>query len=248
MLKGKFNFEEQIISFMMKRNWIVFAFALLALASCSVEKRVYQPGYHIEWNHFAKQDVSQGRSEGVFQGASQDLPQDLSENLETDVSQGLSENLETDVSQGRSEGVFQGAEQGRSEGVFQGAEQGRSEGVFQGAEQGRSEGVFQGAEQGRSEGASQDLPQDLSENLETDVSQDSMQSIDSDLEFVLLIILALFLPALTVFLLEGFSKNFWIALLLMAVAYLLPFSSFVVRGLIVAIATILAIAVVFHYM
>jgi uncharacterized membrane protein YqaE (UPF0057 family) len=236
MLKGKFNFEEQIISFMMKRNWIVFAFALLALASCSVEKRVYQPGYHIEWNHFAKQDVSQGRSEGVFQGASQDLPQDLSENLETDVSQGLSENLETDVSQGRSEGVFQGAEQGRSEGVFQGAEQGRSE------------GVFQGAEQGRSEGASQDLPQDLSENLETDVSQDSMQSIDSDLEFVLLIILALFLPALTVFLLEGFSKNFWIALLLMAVAYLLPFSSFVVRGLIVAIATILAIAVVFHYM
>jgi uncharacterized membrane protein YqaE (UPF0057 family) len=197
---------------MMKRNWIVLVFALLALASCSVEKRVYQPGYYIQWNHFAKQDVSQGRSEGVFQGASQDLPQDLSENLETDVSQG------------------------------------RSEGVFQGAEQGRSEGVFQGAEQGRSEGASQDLPQDLSENLETDVSQDSMQSIDSDLEFVLLIILALFLPALTVFLLEGFSKNFWIALLLMAVAYLLPFSSFVVRGLIVAIATILAIAVVFHYM
>jgi hypothetical protein len=48
--------------------------------------------------------------------------------------------------------------------------------------------------------------------------------------------------------LEGFSKNFWIALLLMAVAYLLPISSFIVRGLIVAIATILAIAVVFHYM
>jgi uncharacterized membrane protein YqaE (UPF0057 family) len=205
---------------MMKRNWIFFAFALLALASCSVEKRVYQPGYHIEWNHFAKQDAEQD--------VSQDLSKNLSENLETDVAQ--------DVSQGRSEGVFQGAEQGRSEGVFQGAEQGRSE------------GVFQGAEQGRSEGASQDLPQDLSENLETDVSQDSMQSIDSDLEFVLLIILALFLPALTVFLLEGFSKNFWIALLLMAVAYLLPFSSFVVRGLIVAIATILAIAVVFHYM
>jgi uncharacterized membrane protein YqaE (UPF0057 family) len=225
---------------MMKRNWIALLMALVALASCSVEKRVYQPGYHIEWNHFAKQDVSQGRSEGVFQGASQDLPQDLSENLETDVSQG------------RSEGVFQGASQDLPQDLSENLEtdvsQGRSEGVFQGAEQGRSEGVFQGAEQGRSEGASQDLPQDLSENLETDVSQDSMQSIDSDLEFVLLIILALFLPALTVFLLEGFSKNFWIALLLMAVAYLLPFSSFVVRGLIVAIATILAIAVVFHYM
>ncbi|MFA9220385.1 MAG: YqaE/Pmp3 family membrane protein [Sediminibacterium sp.] len=164
----------------MKRNWIVFAFALLALASCSVEKRVYQPGYHIEWNHFAKQD------------AERDAAQDVAQ----------------DVSQGRSEGVSQG----------------------------------------RSEGASQDLSENLLENLETDVSQDSVQSIDSDLEFVLLIILALFLPALTVFLLEGFSKNFWIALLLMAVAYLLPISSFIVRGLIVAIATILAIAVVFHYM
>ena len=189
---------------MMKRNWIFFAFALLALASCSVEKRVYQPGYHIEWNHFAKQDAEQD--------VSQDLSKNLSENLETDVAQDVS--------------------------------------------------------QGRSEGASQDLPQDLSKNLETDVSQglsknletvasqdlsenlsDNLsQKINSDLEFVLLIILALFLPALTVFLLEGFSKNFWIALLLMAVAYLFPISSFVVRGLIVAIATILAIAVVFHYM
>ena len=196
----------------MNKNWIVLVFALFALASCSVEKRVYQPGYHIEWNHYAKQDVSQGRSEGVFQdaeqgrseGASQDLPQDLSENLETVVSQDLSENLETD--------------------------------------------------------ASQDLPQDLSENLETVVSQDlsenlepfvsqgTGQSTHSDLEFILLIILALFLPALTIFLLEGFSKNFWIALLLMAVAYLLPFSSFITRGLIVGIATILAIAVVFHYL
>ena len=59
----------------MNRNWFLFAFALVALASCSVEKRVYQPGYHIEWNHYAKQDVeqdqfqdaSQGRSEGASQ-------------------------------------------------------------------------------------------------------------------------------------------------------------------------------------
>jgi uncharacterized membrane protein YqaE (UPF0057 family) len=201
---------------MMKRNWIFFAFALLALASCSVEKRVYQPGYHIEWNHFAKQDaeqdvsqdlsknlsenletdVAQDVSQGRSEGASQDLPQDLSKNLETDVSQDLSKNLETDVSQGLSKNL---------------------------------ETV-----------ASQDLSENLSDNLS--------QKINSDLEFVLLIILALFLPALTVFLLEGFSKNFWIALLLMAVAYLLPISSFIVRGLIVAIATILAIAVVFHYM
>ena len=201
---------------MMKRNWIFFAFALLALASCPVEKRVYQPGYHIEWNHFAKQDaeqdvsqdlsknlsenletdVAQDVSQGRSEGASQDLPQDLSKNLETDVSQDLSKNLETDVSQGLSKNL---------------------------------ETV-----------ASQDLSENLSDNLS--------QKINSDLEFVLLIILALFLPALTVFLVEGFSKNFWIALLLMAVAYLLPISSFIVRGLIVAIATILAIAVVFHYM
>ena len=212
----------------MNKNWIVLVFALLALASCSVEKRVYQPGYHIEWNHYAKQDAEQDASRDVAQDAERDASQDLSENLETDVSQELSENLEIDVSQGRSEGVFQDAEQGRSEGA--------------------------------SQNSSQDLPQDLSENLETVVSQDlsenletfvsqgTGQSIDSDLELILLIVLALFLPALTIFLLEGFSKNFWIALLLMAVAYLLPFSSFITRGLIVAIATILAIAVVFHYL
>jgi uncharacterized membrane protein YqaE (UPF0057 family) len=224
----------------MNKNWIVLVFALLALASCSVEKRVYQPGYHIEWNHYAKQDAEQDASRDVAQDAERDASQDLSENLETDVSQELSENLEIDVSQGRSEGVFQDVSQGRSEGVFQDAEQGRSEGA--------------------SQNSSQDLPQDLSENLETVVSQDlsenletfvsqgTGQSIDSDLELILLIVLALFLPALTIFLLEGFSKNFWIALLLMAVAYLLPFSSFITRGLIVAIATILAIAVVFHYL
>jgi uncharacterized membrane protein YqaE (UPF0057 family) len=196
----------------MNKNWILLLFAIIGLASCSIEKRVYQPGYHIEWNHYAVQDVSQG--------ASQDLPQELSENLETDVSQGRSE--------GASQDLFQDAAQGRSEGATQ--------------------DLFQDAVQGRSEGASRDLSENLPENLETDVSHDLSRNINSDLEFVLLIILALFLPALTVFLLEGFSKNFWIALLLMAIAYLLPFSSFIIRGLIVAIATILAIAVVFHYM
>ena len=228
----------------MNKNWIVLVFALLALASCSVEKRVYQPGYHIEWNHYAKQDAEQDASRDVAQDAERDASQDLP--------QDLSENLEIDVSQGRSEGAFQDAEQGRSEGVFQDAEQGRSEGASQDLPQDLSENL--------ETVVSQDLPQDLSENLETVVSQDlsenlepfvsqgTGQSTHSDLEFILLIILALFLPALTIFLLEGFSKNFWIALLLMAVAYLLPISSFIVRGLIVAIATILAIAVVFHYM
>jgi uncharacterized membrane protein YqaE (UPF0057 family) len=220
----------------MNKNWIVLVFALLALASCSVEKRVYQPGYHIEWNHYAKQDAEQDASRDVAQDAERDASQDLSENL----SKNLSENLETDVSQDLSENLSENLETDASQDLPQDLPQDLSENL--------------------ETDASQDLPQDLSENLETVVSQDlsenletfvsqgTGQSTHSDLEFILLIILALFLPALTIFLLEGFSKNFWIALLLMAVAYLLPFSSFITRGLIVAIATILAIAVVFHYL
>ena len=219
---------------MMKRNWIVLVFALLALASCSVEKRVYQPGYYIQWNHFAKQDASrdvaqdasrdasqdvaqdavQDAAQDVAQDVAQDAVQDAAQDASRDLSENLSENLETDVSQDASRDVLQDA----------------------------SRDVLQDA----SRDLSENLSMNLSENL--DLSEHLSEKINSDLEFVLLIILALFLPALTVFLLEGFSKNFWIALLLMAVAYLLPFSSFVVRGLIVAIATILAIAVVFHYM
>ena len=144
----------------MNRNWFLFAFALVALASCSVEKRVYQPGYHIEWNHFAKQDANQD--------VSQDAMQD----------------------------------------------------------------------------ASRDVSQDLSENLETDVTQSTGQSINSDLELILLIILALLLPALTIFLLEGFSKNFWIALLLMICGLSLASSIFLVGAILEVIAIVLAIGVV----
>jgi uncharacterized membrane protein YqaE (UPF0057 family) len=75
----------------------------------------------------------------------------------------------------------------------------------------------------------------------------SYQTIDSDLETILLILLALFLPALTIFILEGFSKNFWIALLLMILAFSLPVPLFL-QLLIQGLATVLAIAVVLHYM
>jgi len=139
----------------MNRNWIVLVLAIVSLASCSVEKRVYQPGYHIEWNHYAAQEQ------------------------------------------------------------------------------------FQDVSQGRSEGASQDLPQDLSENLS--------QNIDSDFEKILLILLALFLPALTIFLSEGFSKNFWISAILMLLAFSLPVPSFL-KLLIEVLAIVLAIAVVLHYL
>ena len=91
-----------------------------------------------------------------------------------------------------------------------------------------------------------DLPQDLSKNLETTVSQDLSKNLDSDVELVLFIALALILPALTIFLMEGFSKNFWIALLLMVLAFSLPIPVFL-KLMIEAIATLLAIAIVLNY-
>jgi uncharacterized membrane protein YqaE (UPF0057 family) len=200
----------------MKRNWIVLVFALLALASCSVEKRVYQPGYHIEWNLSVSRDVTKEPSQDVPEVASQDLAQSASQNVTQEAKQYVAQ----DVTQGATQEVAQDAAQGNEQDVH--ARNEKLQKVIQSVSPVHIENVLAETKMG--------------------------QSIDSDLELILLIILALILPALTIFLVEGFSKNFWIALLLMAVAYLLPFNSFNKRGLIAAIATILAIAVVFHYM
>jgi uncharacterized membrane protein YqaE (UPF0057 family) len=229
----------------MNRNWIVLVLAIISLASCSVEKRVYQPGYHIEWNHFASkdqfQDVSQGRSEGASQDLPQDLLENLSKNLETGASQDLPQDLSENLSKNLEIDVVQDVAQDATQDVSQ----------------------------GRSEGASQDLSKNLSENLETGASKREKmvqliqsvvpvqinsamaesqlgQKIDSDLALILFILLALFLPALTVFLLEGFSKNFWIALLLMICAFSISLLPFVVRVILEAIAVIMAIAVVLN--
>lgn len=70
---------------------LAFLFCVIALTSCSIEKRIYEKGYHISWLH--------PKPMNPLADASQDLPQDLSENLETGASQNLSKNLETDVSQ-----------------------------------------------------------------------------------------------------------------------------------------------------
>lgn len=70
---------------------LAFLFCVIALTSCSIEKRIYEKGYHISWLH--------PKPMNPLADASQDLPQDLSENLETGASQDLSKNLETDVSQ-----------------------------------------------------------------------------------------------------------------------------------------------------
>ena len=70
---------------------LAFLFCVIAFTSCSIEKRIYEKGYHISWLH--------PKPMNPLADVSQDLPQDLSENL--------SENLETDVSQGCSKGASQ---------------------------------------------------------------------------------------------------------------------------------------------
>ena len=94
---------------------LAFLFCVIAFTSCSIEKRIYEKGYHISWLHPKPSGLFADVSQGCYKGASQDLPQDLSENLETGASQdlsknlseNLSENLETDVSQGCSKGASQ---------------------------------------------------------------------------------------------------------------------------------------------
>jgi uncharacterized membrane protein YqaE (UPF0057 family) len=203
----------------MKRNWIVLVFALLALASCSVEKRVYQPGYHIEWDHFAEKGCSEGASKDVAQDAAldvlQELPEDLSENLETDASQDLpqdfSKNLEIVASQ----------EDSKDEVKAVSVTKEKLQQIIQTVSPVKTENVM--------------------------AETKPYHTIDSDLETILLILLALFLPALTIFILEEFSKNFWIALLLMILAFSLPVPLFL-QLLIQGFAIVLAIAVVLHYM
>ena len=226
---------------MMKRNWIVLVFALLALASCSVEKRVYQPGYYIQWNHFAKQDaerdVAQDAERDVAQDAAQDVAQDVAQDATQDVAQDATQDAAQDAAQDASRDL--------------------------------SENLSENLETDVAQVAAQDASRDLSKSLETDVPQikslqriiravspfqlnpvkahiDLGKSKHSDLETILFILLALFLPALTIFLMEGFSKNFWIALLLMICAFSLPFLAVVVRAILEIIAIILAISVVLH--
>jgi hypothetical protein len=147
------------------------------LASCSVEKRVYQPGYHIEWNHFAAQDASQDASRDVTQDATQDASRDVAQ----DATQDASRDVAQDATQDASQDVAQDASRNVTQGVA------------------RIEKLGQ-------------IVQAVSPVQNISVKSESKlgQSIDSDLEMILFIVLALFLPALTIFLLEGFSKNFWI--------------------------------------
>lgn len=202
----------------MNRNWIVLVLAIVSLASCSVEKRVYQPGYHIEWNHFAAQDASRDVSQDVTQDAERDVSQDAEQDVSRDVSQDVTQDAERDAVQDVSQDVTQDTSPNVTQGVS------------------RIEKLGQ-------------IVQAVSPVQNISVKSESKlgQRIESDLEMVLFIVLALFLPALTIFLLEGFSKNFWIALLLMVLAFALPLPIFL-KIMIQAIAAVLAIAVVLHYL
>ncbi len=210
----------------MNRNWIVLVLAIVSLASCSVEKRVYQPGYHIEWNHFAAQDASRDVTQDATQDASRDVAQDATQDASRDVAQ--------DATQDASRDVAQDATQDASRDASQDVAQDASRNVTQGVS--RIEKLGQ-------------IVQAVSpvQNISVKCESKLGQSIDSDLEMILFIVLALFLPALTIFLLEGFSKNFWIALLLMVLAFALPLPIFL-KIMIQAIAAVLAIAVVLNYL
>ena len=202
----------------MNKNRILLLFVTIALVSCSVEKRVYQPGYHIEWNHVASRDasrdVTQDASRDVTQDASQDIAQDVAQDLSRDISQDATQYVAQDISQD----ISQDAPQNIARDVS------------------RSEKIHE-------------VIKSLSPVQSTNILAETKfgQSIDTDLEFVLYIILSLFLPALTVFLMEGFSKNFWVALLLMILAFALPVPLFL-QLLIEGLAIVLAIAVVLHYL
>jgi uncharacterized membrane protein YqaE (UPF0057 family) len=202
----------------MNKNWILLLFVTIALVSCSVEKRVYQPGYHIEWNHFAKQDAEQDASRDVAQDAERDATQDVAQDAERDATQDVAQDATQDVAQDVTQDISQDAPQNVARDVS------------------RSEKIHE-------------VIKSLSPVQSTNILAETkfVQSIDADLEFVLYIILSLFLPALTVFLMEGFSKNFWIALLLMILAFALPVPLFL-QLLIEGLAIVLAIAVVLHYL
>ena len=176
---------------------IILLFVTIALASCSVEKRVYQPGYHIEWNHYAEQDVSRDITQDASRDVTQDASRDVAQDAAQDASRDLSKSLETDVPQIKSlQRIIRAVSPFQLNPVKAHIDLGKSK--------------------------------------------------HSDLETILFILLALFLPALTIFLMEGFSKNFWIALLLMICAFSLPFLAVVVRAILEIIAIILAISVVLH--
>jgi uncharacterized membrane protein YqaE (UPF0057 family) len=194
----------------MNKNWILLLFVTIALVSCSVEKRVYQPGYHIEWNHVASRDAAQD--------AAQDATQDIAQDAAQDAAQDVAQDATQDVAQDASQDISQDAPQNIARDVS------------------RSEKIHE-------------VIKSLSPVQSTNILAETkfVQSIDADLEFVLYIILSLFLPALTVFLMEGFSKNFWIALLLMILAFALPVPLFL-QLLIEGLAIVLAIAVVLHYL
>jgi hypothetical protein len=84
----------------MRSNLALLAllFCVIAFTSCSIEKRIYEKGYHISWLHPKPKTPLADVSQGCSKGASQDLPQDFSVNLETGASQDLPQDLSVNLS------------------------------------------------------------------------------------------------------------------------------------------------------
>ncbi|MFA9219906.1 MAG: hypothetical protein ACEQSL_01835 [Sediminibacterium sp.] len=80
---------------------LAFLFCVIAFTSCSIEKRIYEKGYHISWLHPKPSGLFADVSQGCSKGASQDLSKNLSKNLESgaslDLPQDLSENLSKNI-------------------------------------------------------------------------------------------------------------------------------------------------------
>jgi hypothetical protein len=72
---------------------LVFLFCVIAFTSCTIEKRIYEKGYHISWIHSVQRSVLQDASQELSQNLPKDLSSNLSQNLETDVSLDLSKKL-----------------------------------------------------------------------------------------------------------------------------------------------------------
>ena len=94
--KPKFPyFHFSFTTFTMKLNLalLAFIFCVIAFTSCSIEKRIYEKGYHISWLHRKPSGLFADVSQGCCKGASQGLTQ----NLETGASQDLSKNLSKNI-------------------------------------------------------------------------------------------------------------------------------------------------------
>jgi len=89
-----FHFSFTTITMKLKLALLALLFCVIASTSCSIEKRIYEKGYHISWMHSVQRGVLQDALQDASQEVSQDASQELSQNLSKNLSKNLSSNLE----------------------------------------------------------------------------------------------------------------------------------------------------------